>query len=109
MLILNQRKKFVPPKNVLDARVDHGTAACETDTLPTELLYPVQRDTRLMSNFVNAMYYRINKNIDQAMLMHCLSRFRLLLFMALILLYFLFIKLYLVNKKTRLEYVVQLR
>ena len=35
-------------QNVPDARIDRGTAACETDTLPTELPRPV-RGTKYQS------------------------------------------------------------
>ena len=43
LLFLNQQKRenIFPRKNVHDARIDRGTAACEADTLPTELPRPV--------------------------------------------------------------------
>ena len=48
--LLNQRKREIifPRKNVSDARIDCGTAACEADSLLTELPRPVSmfRDTQ---------------------------------------------------------------
>ena len=51
-----------PRKNVLDTRIDRGTAACEKDMLPTELPQPVKmfgfREMQLKGT------YRIANNGD---------------------------------------------
>ena len=40
-----------PQKNVPDARIDHVTAACEADSLPTELPCPVSKMLSMLSEY----------------------------------------------------------